>query len=83
MHSKLPRCKHNMNWHTSDSTLLGSLFIFSGILFTHALRFQGTKRAHKRLVHALMQGLQDEIAGLLKFAKTSSVQQIEAGSDVV
>ena len=67
-----------MNWYTLASTLLGALFIYSGILFTHALAFQRRKRAHKRLVHALMQGLQDEIAGLLEFAKTSSVHQIEA-----
>ena len=70
-----------MNWHTLASTLLGALFTFSGILFTHALDFQRRKRAHRKLVHALMQGLQDEIAGLLEFAKTSSVHQIEAVPD--
>ena len=70
-----------MNWHTFASTLLGALFTFSGILFTHALDFKRRKRAHKKLVHALMQGLQDEIAGLLEFAKTSSVHQIEAVAD--
>ena len=82
MHNELAKCKHNMNWYTLASTLLGALFIFSGILFTHALDFQ-RKRAYKRLVHALTQALQDEIAGLLKFAKTSSVHQMEARPDVV
>ena len=83
MHNELAKCKHNMNWHTFASTLLGALFTFSGILFAHALDFQRRKRAHKKLVHALMQGLQDETAGLLEFAKTSSVHLIEAGPDVV
>ena len=72
-----------MNWYTFASTLLGALFRFSGILFTHALDFQRRKRAHKKVVFDLMQGFQDEIAGLLKFAKTSSVHQIKAGADVV
>ena len=70
-----------MNWHTFASTLLGALFTFSGILFTHALDFQRRKRAHKKLIHALMQGLQDEIGSLLEFAKTSSVHSIDAVSE--
>jgi len=70
-----------MNWHTFASTLLGALFTFSGILFTQALDYQRRKRAHKTLIRALMQGLQDEIGGLLEFAKTSSVHSIEALPD--
>jgi len=70
-----------MNWHAFASTLLGALFTFSGILFTHALDFQRRKRDHKKLIRALMQGLQDEIAGLLEFAKTNSVHQIDAVPD--
>jgi hypothetical protein len=69
-----------MNWHTFASTLLGALFTFSGILFTHALDYQRRKLAHKKLLHALMQGLQDEIGGLLEFARTS-VHPIEAVPD--
>jgi hypothetical protein len=67
-----------MNWQTFASTTLGALFTFSGILFTHALNLQRQKRADKKLLIALMQGLQDEIGGLLEFAKISSVHQIEA-----
>ena len=81
MDSGLAKCKCNMNWHTFASTLLGALFTFSGILFTHVLDFQRRKRDHKKLIRALMQGLQDEIAGLLEFAKTNSVHQIDAVPD--
>src|SRR5260370_8296487 len=70
-----------MNWHTFASTLLGALFTFSGILFTQALDLQRRKRDQKKLIHALMQGLHDEIAGLLDFARTNSVQPIEAVPD--
>ena len=70
-----------MNWPTFASTLLGALFTFSGILFTHALDFQKRKRDRKKLIHALMQGLHDEIGGLLEFARTNSVHQIEAVPD--
>jgi len=70
-----------MNWHTFASTLLGALFTFSGILFTHALDYQRPNRAHKKLLRALMQGLHDEIGGLLEFARTSSVHAIEAVTD--
>jgi len=67
-----------MNWHVFASTILGALFTFSGVLFTHLLNLQRQKRADKKLLKALMQGLQDEINGLLEFAKISSVHQIEA-----
>jgi len=70
-----------MNWHTFASTLLGALFTFSGILFTQALDLQRRKRDQKKLIHALMQGLHDEIAGLLDFARTNSVHPIEAVPD--
>jgi hypothetical protein len=70
-----------MNWHTLASTLLGALFTFSGILFTQALDLQRRKRDQKKLIHALMQGLHDEIAGLLDFARTNSVHPIEAVPD--
>jgi hypothetical protein len=70
-----------MNWHIFASTILGALFTFSGILFTHMLNLQRQKRADKQLIKALMQGLQDEINGLLEFAKVSSVHQIEAAPE--
>jgi hypothetical protein len=71
----------SMNWQTFASTILGALFTFSGILFTHVLNLQRQKRAHRKLIKALMQGLQDEINGLLEFAKVSSVHQIEAAPE--
>ena len=70
-----------MNWQTFTSTILGALFTFSGILFTHVLNLQRQKRADRNLIKALMQGLQDEINGLLEFAKVSSVHQIEAAPE--
>src|SRR5579859_6920628 len=71
----------SMNWQTFTSTILGALFTFSGILFTHVLNLQRQKRADRNLIKALMQGLQDEINGLLEFAKVSSVHQIEAAPE--
>jgi len=70
-----------MNWHTFASALLGALFTFSGILFTQALDSKNRKRAHEKLLQALMQGLHDEIAGLLEFANAGSVHPIEAVPD--
>ena len=67
-----------MNWHTFLSTLLGGLITFSAILFTNALDLRKRKRSHDNLIHALLQGLQDEIAGLLEMAKTRPVHPIEA-----
>lgn len=67
-----------MNWHTLASTLLGALLTFSGILFTQALEIRKQKRAHEKLIHALLQGIQDEIAGLLELAKTGAARPIEA-----
>jgi hypothetical protein len=70
-----------MDWHTFAATLLGGLFTLSGILFANVLNSQKCKQDHKKLIHALMQGLHDEIGGLLEFAKTNSVHQIEAVPD--
>jgi hypothetical protein len=70
-----------MNWHTFASTVLGALFTFSGILFTHVLNLRRQKCADRNLLKALMQGLQDEITGLLEFAKVSLVHQIEAAPE--
>jgi hypothetical protein len=67
-----------MNWHAFISTLLGGLITFSAILFTNALDLRKRTRSHDKLIHALLQGLQDEIAGLLEMAEASPVRPIEA-----
>jgi hypothetical protein len=67
-----------MNWHTLLSTLVGGLITFSAILLTNALDLHKRKRSQEKLTHALLQGLRDEIAGLLEMAKTSPVRPIEA-----
>ena len=65
-----------MNWHMFISTLLGGLITFTAILFTNALDLRKRKHAHQQLIHALLQGLQDEVSGLLEMAKTSPVRPI-------
>jgi len=67
-----------MNWHTLASTLLGAMITFSAILFTNALDLRKRKRTHDALIHALLQGLQDEIAGLLEMVEASPVRPIQA-----
>jgi len=67
-----------MHWQTFISTLLGGLVTFAAILFTNALDLSKRKRTHEKLIHALLQGLQDEIAGLLELAQTSPVRAIDA-----
>ena len=70
-----------MHWQTFISTLLGGLVTFTAILFTNALDLRRRKRTHEKLIHALLQGLQDEIAGLLELAQTSPVRPIDAIPD--
>jgi hypothetical protein len=70
-----------MNWHTLVSTLVGALLTFSAILLTQALDTRKQRRAHEKLVNALLQGLQDEIAGLLELAKTGAARPIDAVPD--
>lgn len=60
-----------MKWSTFISTLLGALITYSAILFTNELDLRKRKRAHEELIHALFQGLQDEIVGLLEMAKSA------------
>jgi hypothetical protein len=67
-----------MHWQTFISTLLGGLITYSAILLTNALDLHKRKRTHEKLIHALLQGLRDEIAGLLEMAETSPVRPIEA-----
>ncbi len=67
-----------MHWQTFISTLAGGLITFSAILLTNALDLCKRKRTHDKLIHALLQGLRDEIAGLLEMAETSPVRPIEA-----
>jgi len=62
-----------MHWQTFISTLAGGLITYSAILLTNALDLGKRKRTHEKLIHALLQGLQDEIAGLLEMAETSPV----------
>ena len=69
-----------MNWTSFISTLLGGLITFSAILFTNALDLRKRKRSHQKLICALLQGLQDEIAGLLEIARRTPVS-IEAAPD--
>jgi len=67
-----------MNWHTLVSTLVGALLTFGAILFTQALDIRKQRRAHEKLIYALLQGLHDEVAGLLDLAGTSAARPIEA-----
>ena len=67
-----------MHWQTFISTLAGGLITFSAILLTNALDLCKRKRTHDKLIHALLQGLRDEIAGLLEMAETSPVRPIES-----
>ena len=67
-----------MHWQTFISTLLGGLITYSAILLTNALDLRKRKRTHENLIHALLQGLRDEISGLLEMAETSPVRPIEA-----
>jgi hypothetical protein len=67
-----------MNWHAFISTLLGGFITFCAILFTNVLDLRKRKRTHDALIHALLQGLQDEIGGLLEMAETSPVRPIQA-----
>jgi hypothetical protein len=68
----------DMNWQTLMSTLVGALLTFSAILFTQALEIRKQRRAHAKSVHALLQGLHDEVAGLLELARTGAARPIEA-----
>jgi len=70
-----------MNWHTLISTLIGGLITLSAILLTNALDLRKSKRSHNELIHALLQGLQDEVAGLLEMAEASPVRPIAAVPD--
>ena len=67
-----------MNWHAFISTLLGGFITFCAILFTNVLDLRKRKRTHDALIHALLQGLRDEIGGLLEMAETSPVRPIQA-----
>jgi len=70
-----------MSWHTLLSTLVGALLTFSAILFTQALEIRKHRRARTKLIHALLQGLHDEIAGLLELARTGAARPIDAVLD--
>src|SRR6476660_21477 len=67
-----------MHWQTFISTVAGGLITYSAILLTNALDLRKRKRAHEKLIYALLQGLRDEIAGLLEMAETSPVRPIES-----
>ncbi|HWW01149.1 MAG TPA: hypothetical protein VNZ64_15745 [Candidatus Acidoferrum sp.] len=67
-----------MHWQTFVSTLAGGLITFSAILLTNALDLCKRKRTHDKLIHALLQGLRDEIAGLLEMAEASPVRPLES-----
>jgi hypothetical protein len=70
-----------MNWTSFISTLLAGLITFSAILFTNALDVRKRKRAHQKLIHALLQGLRDEIACFLEGASRTPVCPIEAAPE--
>src|SRR5688572_27695971 len=67
-----------MSLHPLLSTLLGALITYSAILLTNALDVRKRKRTAERLIHALLQGLHDEISDLLEMARNNSVLSIEA-----
>ena len=67
-----------MNWHPLLSTLLGALITYSAILITNALEALKRKRTADKLIHALLQGLHDEISGFVEMARNNSVLSIEA-----
>lgn len=60
------------------STLLGALLTYSAILFTNALDLRKRKRTADKLIHALLQGLHDEISGLVEMARNHSVPSVDA-----
>jgi hypothetical protein len=59
-----------MNWNSFVSTLIGAMVSFGAILFTNWLDLRKRRDSHAKLIRALMQGLQDEIAGLLELSKS-------------
>jgi hypothetical protein len=61
-----------MNWHTLASTLAGALITFSAILFTHVLDWQKRKRTQRKLIHALLQALYDEVESLVEMARVNA-----------
>ena len=61
-----------MNWNTLVSTLVGACITFSAILFTHGLDLYKRKRAHRNLIHALLQGLREEVESLLEMARANA-----------
>ena len=57
-----------MNWNPLASTLLGALITYSAILLTQAIELWKRDRAQKKLIHALLQALREEVESLLEMA---------------
>src|SRR5437762_7492041 len=69
-----------MNWNPLASTLLGALITYSAILLTQAIELWKRDRAQKKLIHALLQALREEVESLLEMVRMNA-PSIEATPD--
>jgi len=70
-----------MNWNPLASTLLGALITYSAILLTQAIELWKRDRAQKKLIHALLQALREEVESLLEMVgmNAPSIEDIPDG----
>jgi hypothetical protein len=70
-----------MNWNPLSSTLVGALITYSAILLTQGIELWKRDRAHKKLIHALLQALHEEVESLLEMARMNhpSIDDIPDG----
>jgi hypothetical protein len=70
-----------MNWNPLSSTLVGALITYSAILLTQGIELWKRDRAHKKLIHALLQALHEEVDSLLEMARMNhpSIDDIPDG----
>jgi hypothetical protein len=66
-----------MSWNLIIFSLIGGLLPLSAIVLTNTLQLRDRKRTQEQLIQALLQGLHDEIRGLLEMFATSSVRPID------
>ena len=69
------------NWNPLASTLLGALITYSAILLTQAIELWKRDRAQKKLIHALLQALREEVESLLEMVRMNgpSIEDIPDG----
>ncbi len=70
-----------MNWSPFSSTLLGALITYSAILLTQVIELWKRNRARKKLIHALLQALGEEVESLLEMVQMNapSIEDIPDG----